>query len=344
MLSGSDCLWHGRGTLLSTSFVFRVVQRLGMALLFSLPLTALAADGLRLALSKSPHSLPVYVALELGFFSAEGIDVQVAECVGGVSCLRELLDGRADAATASEMAVAFSGFDRTDYAIVSTIATSTSNLKLIANANAGALANPHDWAGKRIGMSIGSASHYFLELHLLAINVDPRKITIVDLLPEKSVGALQSGRVDAVAVWEPFGYLAAKAPGATGRVLPRASAYVQTFNLVAARRLFGVRDDVLVRLLRAVERGEQFIQDRPEEAKAILRKRLQLDEGFVTWFWPSTSYRLGLDQALLRTMESEARWAVREGQVHGKASPNFMGFLHTAPLMIAKPSAVSLGR
>jgi len=329
---------------LSTSFVFRAFQHLGVALLFSLPMTVLAADGLRLAVSKSPQSLPIYVALERGLFIDEGIDIQVIDCVGGPSCMRELLEGRVDAATASEMVVAFSGFDRNDYAIVSTIATSSSNLKLIANAQAGALATPHDWAGKRVGTSIGSAGHYFLELHLLAINVDPRGLTIVDLAPEKAVGALQSGQVDAIAVWEPFGYLAAKAPGATGRVLPRASAYVQTFNLVAARRLFGARDDALARLLRAVERGEQFIQDKPEEAKAILRKRLQLDEGFVTWFWPSTSFRLGLDQALLRTMESEARWAVREGQIRGKASPNFMGFLHTAPLMIAKPSAVSLGR
>lgn len=329
---------------MSTSFVCRVLQRLGVALLLSLPMAVPAADGLRLAVSKSPHSLPVFVALELGFFAEEGVDLQVVDCVGGPSCMRELLEGRADLATASEMTAAFSAFDRSDYAIVSTIATSSSNLKLVANAQAGALATPRDWAGKRIGTSIGSAGHYFVELHLLAINVDPRGLTIVDLAPAKAVEALQSGHVDVIAAWEPFGYMAAKAPGATGRVLPRASAYVQTFNLVAARRLFGARDEALARLLRAVERGVQFIQDRPEEAKAILRKRLQLDEGFVAWFWPSTSFRLGLDQALLRTMESEARWAVREGQVRGKASPNFMGFLHTAPLMIAKPSAVSLGR
>ena len=329
---------------MSTSFVRRALQHLGMALLISLPTAVLAAEGLRLAVSKSPQSLPIFVALDQGFFTEQGIDVQVIDCVGGVSCMRELLDGRADAATASEMAVAFGAFHRNDYAIVSTIATSSSNLKLVASARAGALANPRDWAGKRVGTSLGSAGHYFLELHLLAINVDPRGLTIVDIAPDKSVSALQSGQVDAVAVWEPFGYLAAKAPGATGRVLPRASAYVQTFNLVAARRLFGVRDEALARLLRAVERGEQFIQDKPEEAKAILRKRLALDEGFVTWFWSTTNFRLGLDPALLRTMESEARWAVREGQVPNKASPNFMGFLYPAPLMNAKPSAVSVGR
>jgi len=254
------------------------------------------------------------------------------------------LSGRADAATASEMTVAFNGFDRTDYAILTTIAASSSNLKLVANAGAGALATPGDWAGKRIGTAVGSAGHYFLELHLLAINVDPRGLSIVDVAPEKSVDALRTGKVDVIATWEPYGYLAAKAPGAAGRVLPRASAYVQTFNLVAARRLFGTRDETLARLLRAVERGEQFIQDQPEEAKALLRKRLRLDEGFIAWFWPSTSFKLGLDQSLLRTMESEARWAVREGQVRGKASPNYLGFFHTAPLMLAKPSAVTLGR
>ena len=39
-------------------------------------------------------------------------------------------------------------------------------------------------------------------------------LTVVDVQPEDMVQALQSGKVDAISVWQPYGYLALKAMGA----------------------------------------------------------------------------------------------------------------------------------
>jgi NitT/TauT family transport system substrate-binding protein len=305
--------------------------------------SALAGETLSIAVSRSPLSLPLYVAQEQGYFALEKVELTFIECVGGHRCLRNMLEGRAELATASELPVVFNSFERTDYAIIGTFASTSDDIKLIVATPPGATSRS-PLEGKRIGVVAGSASQYFLDLHLLTIGLDPRALTMVALQPEEMSGSITSGQVDAIAIWEPYGYLAVKALGGRGQVVPGAGRYVSTFNLIAQRRLLGHRDVALTGVLRAVERAEQFIQQRPDEAQAILRRRLQVDQAFVDWVWPGLGFRLGLEQSLLSTMESQARWALREGHVKGKTSPNFLFLLHTAPLRAIKPAAVGTGR
>jgi hypothetical protein len=93
-----------------------------------------------------------------------------------------------------------------------------------------------------------------------------------------------------------------------------------------------------------VDRAAALIRNDPERAKAVLRQRLAADDEFVRWVWPQLVFRLSLDQSLLKTLESEARWALREGHVTGRAAPNFLPFLHRTPLMQVRPSAVGISR
>lgn len=299
------------------------------------------AEPLRLAISRTPLSLPLYVAEEKGYFAAESLDVQLQECLGGQRCLGSLLEGRADVATVGDMPLAMAAFQRADFSIVATFVSATDDLKIVMRGPRGGDASV---TSKRIGVPIGSTAQYFLDLHLIVSGVDPRAVRIVDLRPEQLVDALVSGKVDAIACWEPYGFQALKALGAQGHALSASNGYIQTFNLAVQRRLVGTQDVALERLLRVMRRAEQFIQQEPEAARVILRRRLTLDQEFLEFAWPSFSYRLGLDQSLIATMESQARWALREGQIRGKVPPNYLSFVHAAPLRKAKPTAAAIGR
>ncbi len=301
------------------------------------------ADPLTLAVSRTPLSLPLYVAQHNGYFSAEGLEIKFNECLGGHRCLRQVLDGQADVATVGDLPVVMNSFSNSDYAVIGTFTKSGDDIKLVTNTRAGIKA-PAQLAGKRIGASKGTASEYFLELYLLTAGVDPQTLTVVDVQPEDMVQALQSGKVDVISVWQPYGYLALKAMGTGASVLPSGNAYIQNFNLVSHRKLVGSRDDALTKLLRAVERAEHFIHEHPAEAKGILKRRLALEQDFVDTVWPGLRYRLGLDQALLVTMEGEARWARREGHATGPLRPNFLQLVHSAPLRSVKPDAVATPR
>jgi ABC-type nitrate/sulfonate/bicarbonate transport system substrate-binding protein len=301
-----------------------------------------AADTLRIAAARAPVSLPLYVAQQRGFFADERLAVALTDCIGGTRCLRLVLDDKADLATTSEMPVVLQAFARADVAILATMAHASDNLKLIARKASG-VTRSEQLDGRRVGVTAGTAAQYLLETHLLNVGVDPHRVTMVPLQAEDTVAALRSGRIDAVAVWEPFGYAALRGADAVGRRLSLSGGYIESYNLVGHRSEFIRRDDAMVRLLRAVERAEQFIQSHPAEAQAILREQLQLDQHFVDWVWGGLGFRLSLDQALLTTMEGEVRWARREGHVAEGARPNVLTLVHAGPLKAVKPVAVGIG-
>lgn len=314
-----------------------------MAMLGGLAATpARAAERLRIMVSNTPLSLPIFIAQDKGYFAALGLEVRLLPCIGGHRCMRQMLNGEADLATVGDMPLAIASFERTDFAVLATLGTSGETVKLIAHDRAGISAPAH-LAGKRIGAVIGAASQYFLELYLLTAGIDPRQLAVVGLQPEEMAQALLSGKVDAISIWEPYGYQALKALGPHGVTLPSAGAYFQSFNIVCQRRMVGTRDATLAQLLRAVERAERFIQEQPEDAKAMLRARLDMDTAFIDRIWPGLAYRLSLDPSLLATMEGEARWARREGHVKAASLPNLPALLHPAPLRAIKPTAVNVG-
>ena len=312
------------------------------ALAWLAPSAAHAADALRVAAQRAPVSLPLYVAQQRGFFADERLEVAITDCIGGARCLRQVLDDKADLATTSEMPVVLQAFAHADVAILATMVHANDNLKLIARKASG-VTRSEQLDGRKVGVSAGTAAQYLLETHLLNVGVDPQHVTMVPLLAEDTVAALRSGRVDAVAVWEPFGYAALHGVDAVGLRLPLSGGYIESYNLVGRQAQFVRRDDAMVRLLRAVERAEEFIRDHPAEAQAILRAQLKLDQRFVDWVWGGLGFRLSLDQALLTTMEGEARWAQREGHVAEGARPNVLTLIHAGPLKAVKPSAVGTG-
>ncbi len=326
----------------------RAATSCGVALLLACALGGLAvpaaraADALRIAASRAPVSLPIYVALQRGFFADEQLAVTLEDCEGGDRCLRRVLDGKADLATASEMPVVLQSFQHSDAVVLATIVNSTDNLKLVARKASG-VTRAEQLARRRVGVIVGTSAHFLLESHLIAVGVDPREVTMVPLRPEDTLSALSSGRVDAVALWEPYGFSALHGPDAPGVRLPVRGGYIETYNIVAARSALGLRDAVLARALRAVDRAEQLIQAHPDQAKAILREQLRLDQAVVDWVWTGMTFRLGLEQSLLSTMEGEVRWAQREGHAPAGLRPNVLTLVYPGPLKSVRPTAVGTG-
>ena len=111
----------------------------------------------------------------------------------------------------------------------------------------------------------------------------------------------------------------------------------------AARAQLAVRETDVQRLLRALWRAEQLIAERPAEAAEILASRLQLDLGQAKATLGEHEFRLSLTPALLSTMDSQARWAIRERLVEpGHRIGTLLGAIDAAPLRKVAPQAVSL--
>ncbi len=319
--------------------------RLTLASAAALLATSLAAQAgpLVLSVSRTPLSLPIYVADAQGYFAAEGLEVKLQECLGGHRCLGDVMNGRADVATAGDTAMMFRAFESADFYLIATFVTTWDDLKLVTRKPAD-IKGPGQLAGKTVGVVKGSSSQYFLDSYLLLHGVDPQTVKVVAMQPEQASTLLQSGQVDAVSVWEPFGYQARQLFKDGVSVLPNEGVYNLAWNLVAHRKVIKARDAELIALLRAVRRASDFIRKEPAKAQNILKAKLRAEQAFVDWVWPQLRFRLSLDQALVNNLESQARWAIQEKHIEARRGPNFLHLIYDVPLQAVDPAAVGIVR
>jgi len=174
--------------------------------------------------------------------------------------------------------------------------------------------------------------------------MDPRQVVIVSLAPDQLVAALQHREVDAIAIWEPLASAAVAKLVDDGIVLPSPRLYTQHFSLVTARQLIASRDADLEKVLRALLRAQNFIVDEPGKAAKILRTRLSIEPALAEVSLKEHDFRIRLDQTLLTTMSSQARWAVREGYVQPGSNLNVpLNAIEPEILRRLIPDAVTLG-
>jgi NitT/TauT family transport system substrate-binding protein len=295
-----------------------------------------------LALSKSPLSLPFYVAQKQGYFDAEGVALQIHDVIGGVRSLQQLRRGEADLATSSDTVVMFNSFVAKDFAVLGSFVTSPDDLRIIVRPGLD-FSNYPAIKGKRFAVTLASASHYYLDTWLLLNGIDPNSITRVGMPPEAMESALAKAEVDAVSTWEPFGISILRAmPQA--KALTNPGMHTLSFNLMVHVKHLGQKDPELVKILRALERAQRFIQAEPVKSLAILRERLQLEATFIEAIWQRYNYRLTLNQSLLTTLESQARWARQEGHVQSERMPNYLDFVYPEPLRSVRRDAVGLSK
>lgn len=314
------------------------------ALFLSFLLSSLVAQAapLRIGVSETILSLPLYIAESEGFFQKRGVNIEFVNCVGGNRCVKNMLDGQTDLATATELPVVFNSFTRNDFAILTSFVSVSNDLKVVGRTDLN-INEPSKLRDKTLGYVKGSASQYVLDLVLVYNGIDPDTVKLKAITPETALAALANKEVDALCIWEPFASRIELELGTDVQLVPIPKLYTETFNLIAMQSAIKSKPQELERVVRALRDSTQFIQTHPEKAKALAAKRLKIPMVVVDKIFDDYRYRLSLNRSLPRTMEGQARWALREGHVAASLpQPNYTGFLYSAFLKAVDPGAVSL--
>lgn len=302
---------------------------------------ALAVE-LRIAVSRGPVSLLLYVAESKGFLAAEGLAVRMQECHSGRECFQQLDAGTADLATSAELIVALDSMKAASATILASLSSSTQHIKLVARRSAGIQASA-DLRGKRIGTVAKTSAQYFLENWLLFNEMSPREVTLTPLPVDRLVEELVARRVDAIAIWEPTASEAAARLGSDLAQLAAPRVYTQHFVLSLPKRRLAEREADIQRLLRALLRAERLVANLPDEAATVLAARLQMDRDAARRAMKEHDFRLTLTPTLLSTMDGQARWAVHEGMAPATPGPGaVLQAISAAPLRKVAPDAVTL--
>ncbi|HTD02429.1 ABC transporter substrate-binding protein [Undibacterium sp.] len=316
--------------------VFRI-----LGLLMALSTPHLFANELIVAVSTTGMSTPFYVAEKLGLFAQEGLKVKILDCNSGSRCIKQMFDGKAQLSTVSDLPIMFNSFERQDLVVLSTFCTANFDTKLIVHKNAN-ITSVKDLLGKRIAVPMGTSSQYAFDLVALSQGLDPRGMGLINMDPERMPQAMLNHKIDVAAVFEPTAYKVMQALAGEGQKLQIDSVHTLSFNLVTLRPTLNTRKEDMVRLMRALDNASLYIQNHQGRSKAILLEHLKLEQAFIAWAWSDFRFNLVLTQSLLTSLESEARWAVRENLISHHQIPNFLDVLEPAVLRKVRPGSVTL--
>jgi NitT/TauT family transport system substrate-binding protein len=96
--------------------------------------------------------------------------------------------------------------------------------------------------------------------------------------------------------------------------------------------------------MRSMAQAENDIVRHPDQAKAIVGKRMNFDPTYTEMIWPRYQFALSLEQSLITAMEDEARWMINNKLTAEKKVPNFLRNIREEGLKAVKPEAVSIIR
>lgn len=314
------------------------------ALFFSFLFLSFVAHAapLRIGVSETLMSLPLYVAEAEGFFQKRGVNVEFVNCMGGNRCVKNMLDGQTELATATELPVVFNSFTRNDFAILSSFVSVSNDHKVLALTDR-KIDQPGKLRNKTLGYVEGTGSQYVLDLVLVYNGIDPDTVNLKAITPENALNALVNEEVDAICIWEPFASRILSELGAEVQLVPVPKLYTATFNLIATGSTIKNSPKELERVIRALKDSTQFIQAHPDKAKVLAAKKLKVPQALIERIFDDYRFRLSLSRSLPRTMEGQARWAIWVGRASGKhRQPNYTNFIYPAFLRTVDPGAVSL--
>jgi ABC-type nitrate/sulfonate/bicarbonate transport system substrate-binding protein len=297
------------------------------------------SEKLRLAAYEGDVGALEWIARDMGFYEATGIEVDIKGFASGKEAVDALRAGQVDVATASEFVVAAEGLSRPDLRILTSV-SHYRNKGIVGRRDRG-IVSPADLKGKRIGVTVPSGAEYSLSVFLALNQMTTKDVTVVNLAPREIADAVAAGRIDAAITWQPHVQAIETALGANAASFSGDSFDVYLLLVTQVGNVAG-NERALTRFLRALLRAESWVHDHPAEARAYVTRRFGLDAAQLDAQWPRMELALSLSQGILVAMDSQARWLARHQGRPDAAIPNFAHFIRADELKSVKPAAVTV--
>ena len=294
-----------------------------------------------LCLGVQPQAVLLLIALENGYFADEGVAVAVKEHVSGKRAFLAMEDGECDLSNATGVVAVSNSFKRHDYKVLAGMGSLSNMFSVVARDDRGIL-QPSDLKGKHVATQRASAVHFFMYVYLLRHGLLTEELKISFKRAEELPAALANGEIDASFMREPFVGQAKELLAGKVAIFQGPGAYDVRELLIGRDNYIQDNPAVVVKMLKALLRAQDFVVESPDMAIRIVAQRLGARESEVAASWPDSSFELLLDQALLVGMEDQARWIIKEGFTDEKEVPNFLDHIYAEALAEAKPEAVTM--
>jgi NitT/TauT family transport system substrate-binding protein len=282
----------------------------------------------------------IYIAQDQGFFAANRLNVNIKDYDTGTATTGALLKGDLDIAWVAEFPFVKRTFAEEKISIIAVVGRF--NEQYFFGRKDRGINAVTDLKGKKIGIPRNTIAEFYLGRFLELNGMDIRDVSLVDVPPSKSMGAVTSGRVDGVIAWEPYSSRIRVQLADRALVLPVQSNQPGYGAITGRNDWISGHPEVVNRFLKSLARAEDYLTRNLAAAKAIVRKRLNYDDVFTETIWSENQFSLSLDQSLIAAMEDEARWMVKNNLTKERTIPDFAKYIYSDSLKAIKPEAVRI--
>ncbi len=282
----------------------------------------------------------IYVAEDQRFFEDNGLDVTIRGYGSGKACADALINAEADICTSAGFVFVSNSFDHADLRVFGTIATAQVK-ELIVRKDRG-ITTIDDLPGKRIGVTRKSGAEFLLGVFLTLNALSYEAVELVDLKPSEIVEAISDGEIDAAFTWDPYSYDIKEVLGAN--VISWFGGEEFYFLLLAHEDWIEDNSGAAERFIRSLLEAEEYIKDNPEQAKEFVKGRFDYEADYIEYSWPRQEFAVILEQAMLITLEDQARWRIENDLTDEATAPNYLDFIYWGALEAVKPEAVTVIR
>ncbi len=284
----------------------------------------------------------IYIAEDQNFFAGNGLNVTIRDYTSGMEAVNAIFNGEVDMAATAEFPLVKKALNQEKISAI--VSIDKSQLQDLIGRKDRGIQNVLDLRGKRIGVTLGTIAQFYLGRFLMLHGINLQDVTMVDINPSESVGALTKGDVDAIIIWQPYANAIENALGNNAAIWPVQSSQETYIVEVAKNDWISQHPDVVRRYIKALAQAEDYFVQHPAQTKSMMQRKLNYTDAYMAAAWDKNQFSLLLDQSLILAMEDEARWMIKNNLTTEKQVPNFLDYIYEDELKAIKPEAVNIIR
>jgi len=286
------------------------------------------------------YSIHNLIAKENGYFNKNNLDANIIEYPSGPPAVADLLAGKVDFAVAADFVGVMNIFTNKDLRILAEL-SKHEDFEVVARTDFG-INDPTNLKGKKIGVTKKGVGEFFLGRFLTFNNLRLEDIEVIDLQPTEIVKQLENGQIDAAVVFNPHIYTLRKSLGNKLIIWPAQDNQKVFALLYTTNSFMAGHSDVVKRYILSLIESEKFIKNNNSQAKVILANTMNYEDPYVNFIWPKFDFSISLDQALLLSMEDQARFAIDNKLISNKKIPNYLDNIYYLSLQEIAPEKISI--
>ncbi len=216
---------------------------------------------------------PLFIARDKDYFKDEGLDIELVKVEDPKDRFAALSGKQLDGLVTTLDTMTLYWRSETPFAAILGLDESSGGDGIIVRKELN-IASVKDLKGKKIGVNVGSVSHFFLDYLLQQNGLSDADASLVKMKQGDVPAALAAAQVDAGVTWEPHLSKAAKDANLAILTTSKDTPGLIVDAMVLRRDVLTANPGVATKLSRAWNKAVEYQKANPDDAAAIMQKGL----------------------------------------------------------------------